>query len=668
MPGNRSHHIPLTVAAAIRNRLAAALLTCLVAACGTTGWEAEAPVKSPVAPEAAAAFAGGDYAAAAAAWESEALTAPPDLAATLRVNAADAWLLAGRAADAERALRGVAKADLAPPDEARLNLVLADLALWAARPDEAEVLLQQAASALPASSQGRYRDLQERSRNMRSNPASMGLARARQLAGGMQSYDATVAVELMQSLENVSSGELSVRAANPRVDQQWVGWLDLALVIRSNLVIPDAAERDVGAWKRRHPYHMLTESEALDTWLRYRQSFTPPGRTAVLLPDTGGLRRASDAIRDGLLSAYLAQPGRGELLFYPTLEDEQSTIAAYLSAFDAGARQIIGPLRKEAVETLLNLPGLATPVLALNELPDTFVAPPELGAQLAGLSLSQEAEVKAIAAHAAASGFQRAIVIAPESAWGERMATAFEAEFLQGERQIIAATRYLESENDHSAALERVLLIDESKARAQQLENVLQMPLEFEPMRRTDVDVIFMPAIPNQAKLLRPQLRFLDAGDVPVYATSRVYTGQPDPARNQDLDGVRFPTTPWELAHGSSEDIPELASLRGGTMASLFALGQDAWSMLTWLGLMRKDPGFVFRGQSGSYRINTSGRIEREPAWAEFELGRPVPVDAPINALPNVPPEMPAADGSRTIERSSASDRAATEPSASAVP
>ena len=650
MPASRSSIAhPAACAAAIRNSLAAALLACLLAACGTTGWEAEAPVESAIVPEAAAAFAGGDYSTAAAAWESEALTAPPDRAAILRVSAADAWLLAGRADDAERALRGVSKAGLAPADQSRLNLVLADLALWAARPDEAESLLQQASGALPVSSRGRYRELGERARQMRSSPASMGLARARQIAGTMRSYDPAAAVELMRALENVSSGELSIRSANPRDDQQWVGWLDLALVIRRNLVIPDRVGLDVGQWKLRYPYHLLAETEALDTWLQYRQFFGPPGRTAVLLPGSSGLQRASEAIRDGLLSAYLAQPGRGELLFYPTLDDEQSVVAAYLSAYDAGARQVIGPLRKEAVETLVNLPGLATPVLALNDLPEPLIAPPGLEAQLTGLSLSQESEVAAIAAHAAASGYQRAIVIAPESPWGERMASVFEGKFLQDQRQIIAATRYLESENDHSAVLERVLLIDESKARAQRIENVLQMPLEFEPTRRTDVDVIFMAAMPTQAKLLRPQLRFLDAGNVPVYATSRIYSGQPDPARNQDLDGMRFPTTPWELAHGAEADVPQLASLHGGTMASLFALGQDAWNILTWLDLMRKDPQFVFPGQSGNYRIAASGRIEREPAWAQFELGRPVPLSKPATARPGSfigpSPSRPATPG-----------------------
>ncbi len=240
---------------------------------------------------------------------------------------------------AERALRGVEKADLEPADRSRLNLVLADLALRATRPDEAGALLQEAASALPAASRKRYDELQAQTRLMLSGPASAGLASAGQISKAMQSYEPGASVELMRALENVSSGELSIRAENPRADRQWIGWLDLALQVRQNLVIPDGIGSAVTAWKLRHPYHLLTEAEALDTWLRYRQLFTPPRRTAALLPDTPGLKNASDAIRDGLLSAYLGEPGGGELLFFSTGDDGQSTIAAYFSAFDAGADQ-----------------------------------------------------------------------------------------------------------------------------------------------------------------------------------------------------------------------------------------------------------------------------------------------------------------------------------------
>ena len=299
--------------------------------------------------------------------------------------------------------------------------------------------------------------------------------------------------------------------------------------------------------------------------------------------------------------------GGSEVLFFSTGDDEQSAISAYFNALDAGVDWIIGPLRKESVEAMLNLAGMSTPVLALNDLPDGFIAPPGLSGQVSAISLSQNRETAAIAAHTAESGFENAIVLAPEDPWGERMVIAFESEFLHEDRKIIAAARYLDTQNDHSAALERLLKIDESKARKKRLENTLQMTLEFEPVRRHDFDVIFLAANSTQARLIRPQLRFHDAGDIPVYATARIYSGQPDPARNQDLNGIRFPATPWQLEHPSRADIPELTSIRGGNFGSLFALGQDAWNLLPWLELMRKDPDFRFPGQSRILPISQQG-------------------------------------------------------------
>ena len=53
-------------------------------------------------------------------------------------------------------LRLVDRKDLAPPDESRLDLVLADLALRNKRLDEAELLLKNALPGLPSSSRNRY--------------------------------------------------------------------------------------------------------------------------------------------------------------------------------------------------------------------------------------------------------------------------------------------------------------------------------------------------------------------------------------------------------------------------------------------------------------------------------------------------------------------------------
>jgi outer membrane PBP1 activator LpoA protein len=609
------------------------LLILTLASCATSGtpWTPEQGQQS----SAASSFARGRYEEAANAWQEEAMNAEPGQAASLRIRAADAWLLAKKPDNAEDTLRWVNRQDLPKQDEARLNLVLAGLALQNGRPDEAEILLRNARQDLPPDATTRYENLYAEAVRQLSAPGSRDLARAKQIGSKMHFYEPVAALDLIRSLENVSSGELAVRADNPRGERQFAGWLDLALVIRGNLVHPAGITTAVSAWKARHPFHLLTEQQALDTWLRYRQLFAPPRKVALLLPDSGRLKAAGDAIRDGVMSAYLENPGGSEVIFFGTGDDLQSVISAYFNALDAGAEWIVGPLRKESVEALLNLAGLSTPLLALNELPQDFSPPPGLTGRIRSISLSQDDEAAAIAAHAANTGFTNALVIAPENPWGERMALAFESEFLQEDRQIVAAARYNASDNDHSATLERLLKIDQSKTRKRVLQNTLNMELEFEPVRRDDVDVIFLAADPGQAKLIRPQLRFLDAGDIPVYATSRVYSGEPDPLKNQDLNGVRFAATPWQLSHPAREDIPGLDSIRRGRFSSLFALGQDAWNLLPWLELAQKDPDFVFQGQSGSYRSADHPEFSREPDWAVFSSGRPVPLE--ISDTPNTP-------------------------------
>jgi outer membrane PBP1 activator LpoA protein len=603
------------------------LLALLLAACaGTdTSWKAEQDTGA----SAESAFAKGQYEVAASNWQKEALNAGSGEASSLRIKAADAWLLAGQPGKAQDQLRWIDRKSLSRQDQSRLNLVLADLALKNSRPDEAEILLRQARETMPGSSRKRYEGLYARMLQQLSSPGSKNIGQAAKLSDGMRFYDPVVAVDLVRSLENVSTSELTIRAENPRGERQLTGWLDLTRVIREYLVVPEGVARAVSDWKSRHPYHVLTEQQALDTWLRYRQLFVPPGKVAVLLPQSGRLQAAGDAIRDGVMSAYLNTPGGAEILFFTTGDDEQSAIAAYFNALDAGADLIIGPLRKESVEAMLNLAGMSTPLLALNDLPEGFTAPPGLAGQVSAISLSQDNEARAIARHAADSGLMNAMLLAPEDAWGERMAYAIESDFLQDDRQILAAARYLPAQNDHSSDLERLLKIDESKARKQQLQNTLQMTLEFEPVRRQDIDVIFLAANSSQARLIRPQLKFHDAGDIPVYATARIYSGQPNPSRNQDLNGMRFPATPWQLAHPRKNDIPALASIRQGSLANLFALGQDAWNLLPWLELMKKDPDFVFPGQSGYYQAANSDSLKREPAWAEFSRGIPIQLVTP---------------------------------------
>ncbi len=579
-------------------------------------------------------FNAGDFQRAAQVWQQKAIEAGPAQASDYRVRAADAWLLAGKTGPAKDLLKWISRDDLNSEFRSRLDLVLADFALRQNRPDEAELHLRQAQSGLPRSSRNRYDSLSAQLLELQLKPALQDISQAAAHSDAMTGYNPMSALDLVKSLESVPSGELAVRADNPRAERRLTGWLDLTLTIRQNLVSPENVAASMTAWKTRNSFHPLTEAEALDLWLRYRQQFRPPRKVAVLLPESGRLSVAGAAIRDGLMTAFLENPGGAEIQFFATGDQPESAISAYFTALDAGADWIIGPLDKGAIEALLGLAGLSTPVLALNELPETFHAPAGLQGRIFGMSLSQEQEAIAVARHALSAGYQRAVVLAPESFRGDRMAAAFQEEFLREDflhedTEIIAAARFTDADNDYSPVIERILKIDESKARKRSLEHTLQMPVEFEAVRRNDIDFIFLAANGRQAAQLRPQLRFHDAGDIPVYSTGRIYAGRPDPAHYQDLNGIRFPITPWQLENTETDDLPYLESIRGGNLASLYSVGQDAWNILPWFELMRKDPDFSFPGQSGFYQIGVNDILVRDPAWAVFRRGRPAPLTVP---------------------------------------
>src|SRR5690606_28896371 len=117
-----------------------------------------------------------------------------------------------------------------------------------------------------------------------------------------------------------------------------------------------------------------------------------------------------------------------------------------------------------------------------------------------------------------------------------------------GEYQRVLETAfYRPGGTDFSEPIRELLNLDASDRRYRALRNTLRRPIAFESQRRQDVDFIFVGAFPREARLIRPQLRFHHAMDVPVVATSHVFTGTANATADQDMDGVRFVDMPWLL-------------------------------------------------------------------------------------------------------------------------
>ena len=463
----------------------------------------------------------------------------------------------------------------------------------------------------------------------RTSPYERGLTETIERSRQMEDFQPDVALEILRALESIPSGQLTIMIDSQVYDPEFTEWLELAVQSRKVLAGQSNLFSAAQYWADYHFGHAITQANFSELITRYRKLFPVPARVAVLLPDEGGLSSAARAIRDGIMSAYLDQPGNAVLRFYSSGNSNESAIAAYLQAREDGATQIVGPLRSNSAGALAGLNDPSVPILLLNQPAEYEPTDPVLKTVVNSLSLSQAEEAMAVADNALSQGQQRAIMMVPDSAWGRRIESAFMTRFEQGEGQVSAAASFNSASEDYSDMLTRLLKIDESKQRKTDLQSWLGVSLNFEPSRRDDFDFIFMAASPKQGRRLKPLLRFHDAGDIPVYSMGRVFSGKSARASDQDLDGIVFPITNWAL-HAADTGIPALESIRDGSFGHLFALGQDAWNVLPLLPLMQKDSDLWFHGAIGSLRMQANGHLQRQPAWAQFSAGQPVSYEWPV--------------------------------------
>lgn len=432
---------------------------------------------------------------------------------------------------------------------------------------------------------------------------------------------------LWGALNNLTDGELQELRTAPPPDIL-SGWMELVELTRLYLQQPEALAEVIPHWQRRYPGHPAGTAFTAKLLETMQVAGRPPERIALLLPLGGNLANAATAVRDGIFTAYYDTPGtdvRPLLQVYDSGDSPNSALAAYQQAITDGAGFVIGPLRKNAVEALATQPQLSVPTLALNQ-----TETPELSSPgLYQFGLAPEDEAREVARLAWRDGHTRSIALLPDTDWGERVYAAFAEEWQQLGGVILEAARYNNKQTDHGKTISALLNLDSSKARQQRLTSLLGQRLEFEPRRRQDAGFVFLLASPGQARLIRPQLSFYRATTLPVYATSRVYSGHPDPSKDADMNGIIFCDMPWVLETGShwahlqqaiSEHWPKQASRYG----RLYALGIDAYRVIPYISELGGGMFGSYHGVTGNLSLSTTGQINRTLRCARFRQGLPV--------------------------------------------
>jgi outer membrane PBP1 activator LpoA protein len=432
---------------------------------------------------------------------------------------------------------------------------------------------------------------------------------------------------IWETLNRLTDAELQQLRTAPPPDPL-SGWMELVELSRLYLQQPEALAEVTPHWQQRYPGHPATEAFIPKLLEGMSLAGQPPAQIALLLPLKGELADAAAAIRDGVLAAYYDTPDTSlqpRLQIIDSGDTAESALAAYQQAVLDGAQFVIGPLRKEAVQALATQPQLAVPVLALNQLEEQALPNPSLYQ----FGLAPEDEAREVARLAWHQGYTRTIALLPESEWGERVYAAFAEEWQILGGEILDVQRYDNNKTDHGKIISTSLHLDSSKARHQQLTRQLGTNLEFEPRRREDVDYFFLIASPNQARLIRPQLSFYRATSLPVYATSRVYSGQPDAAQDGDMNGIIFCDMPWTLDKDSSwqhlqQTISDFWPVAANRYARLYALGIDAYRLVPYLGNVNAGMFGAYRGVTGNLTLTNEGLVSRTLRCAEFRQGVPM--------------------------------------------
>jgi len=516
---------------------------------------------------------------------------------------------------------------LAPHDQFQYRLNLAQIAMLEQQPEIALSQLRSPGNNIPASLLRSWHQLRAEAYSMSGNYIE-AVREYILLESKLDNADEihTNHQHIWQALTQLSGSAMQTLRTNPAPDIL-SGWLELGYLFKSSLNNPGQLQSQLMTWISHYPEHPAKQ-QFIDELLMYQDvQLDRPKHIALLLPLSGNFATPAKAVRDGFLASYYSRDNERytpEIHIYDTTDDISIGLKVYQQAIDNGADIIIGPLHKPLVEAIATLAVIPVKTLALN-----YVSHSEwIADNFFQYGLLPEDEARQVAERAWLDGHNKALILAPEGEWGERMLNTFQQHWQQLDGIVLESQRYNPSVHDFAAPVIQLLNIDESRQRQQELQKLTGLDLKFEPRRRQDIDFIYIAAFPNQARQIRPQLKFYYAAKVPIYSTSHVFSGEIDPTLDRDMDGIVFSDMPWVFTNGEGHQ-PDWKTFTDTWHSNaipfkrLYAMGIDAYRLISQLNNMHGNPQAHLNAETGNLYLDEANRIHRQLLWARFRSGKP---------------------------------------------
>lgn len=415
---------------------------------------------------------------------------------------------------------------------------------------------------------------------------------------------------LWLTLTSLPYAELNTMAIEAADNSEMQGWLKLAVISRQYKNNSKSLLAALDQWQMHfndHPAnHILPKP--LDSITN--KLLTQPKQVALLLPLSGALSGPGNAIREGFMAAYKANNGdeSTKIKVYDTTKGE--IIDTYQKAVSEGADYVVGPLTKVQVATIASIEH-PVPTLLLN---DTETSTQN---NSYSLGLSPVSEAVQVAIKARSKGYRKALIIAPNNDWGNDVTKAFTNQWKEDGGLVVDTLQYAVKE-DLNKSMRDFLQISNSQEREKKLKQILGFNFQSTTSRRQDFDMIFLLAYPSKARQIMPLLKYYYAGDVPVFATSTVYSGSADALKDKDLDGIIFCDMPWVFSHQmGTRNWPE----QFNSYNRLYALGMDSYALATQLNQLILFPADGSNDSTGILYLKPTQQVARVLEWGQFKQG-----------------------------------------------
>ncbi|MCZ2723061.1 penicillin-binding protein activator [Marinomonas sp. 15G1-11] len=419
--------------------------------------------------------------------------------------------------------------------------------------------------------------------------------------------------QLWSDIQNLTDSEtLYLQNGN---DSILNGWLSISSILRQNALTTSEQLNAFTQWQLRNQFHPAATAPPKDFLILSDIDELTPKNITLLLPLTGKLRDASQAILDGFLYSHFAQPPpRAEVHLIDT-DTTNSMEEALVQAAFYTPDIIIGPLQKSHLAELNHL-DLNTPLIALNRLDNQPVSP-----NLFHFSLNARDEIIELIRHAQSEGAKTTAVISTQDTWALRQADEFRYIAENNDVELLTQLDYENTPKSRQDTIKKLLLVDESQRRKKWLESKLSTDITSAERSRQDLDYIFFAGRFADAKQIRPLLDFYFASNIPLLATSTINNKQLDGlTKEEDIERIIFNELP-SIVRAKNDDL--LFNRNDSNFIKrLKSLGQDAHLLANRFPIFQQVSNAKMSGSTGILSLDKNQIFNKRTELVTYKQGR----------------------------------------------